>query len=316
MTRSERQNGRVSTSTISLNNYQFHYVERGQGQPLVFVHGSASDYRTWQAQQAEFGQHYRTLTYSRRYHWPNKPIGAGTDYAMVEHVRDLQAFLRAHDALPVHLVGHSYGAFVSLLLAMQAPQLLRTLVLAEPPAITLFVSNPPRPIESVKLLFSRPRAAVGLIKFVATGIVPATAAMKRDDMDAALGIFGKATLGNGAFDRLSAARRQQARANLIKAELLGSGFPPLDPAKIRRIEVPTLLVSGENSVPLWHHLLDRLYELLPQVERIEIPGASHIMHEDNGPAYNQALAAFLAQEAAPAGSDRRPRAVARAGGGR
>jgi len=41
-------------------------VERGTGEPVVFVHGSASDYRTWHSQLDELGQRYRTIAYSRR----------------------------------------------------------------------------------------------------------------------------------------------------------------------------------------------------------------------------------------------------------
>lgn len=296
-------------STIKLNGYRFNYVERGHGQPLVFVHGSASDRRTWQGQQDEFSKHYRTIAYSRRYHWPNEPIAEGADYSMDQHVRDLERLLRDSGHAPVHLVGHSYGAFVSLLLAMQSPELVHTLVLAEPPAITLFVSNPPRPLELVKLLFSRPRTAVALVKFIARGFAPATAAMKRDEMDSALRIFGEATLGSTAFARLTPARREQARANLIKAELLGSGFPPLDPAAIRRFEIPTLLVSGENSPALWLYVLDRLDELLAQAERVEIPGVSHIMHEDNVASYNRVLHEFLEKHPVTAGSERLQPAV-------
>ncbi|NIT60692.1 MAG: alpha/beta fold hydrolase, partial [Aliifodinibius sp.] len=72
-----------------------------------------------------------------------------------------------------HLVGHSYGAFLSLLLAMRQPDYVRTLVLAEPPAITLFVSNNPKPLEILKLLVSRPRTAAAIIKFGAKGVTPA-----------------------------------------------------------------------------------------------------------------------------------------------
>jgi pimeloyl-ACP methyl ester carboxylesterase len=271
-------------------------MEAGAGSPLVFVHGSASDYRTWQAQQDEFSKHFHLFAYSRRYHWPNEQIGEGADYSMAEHVDDLEAFLGAVEATPVHLVGHSYGAFVCLLLAVRAPQLVRSLVLAEPPAITLFVSNTPKPMEILKLLFSRPRTAFEIIKFGAKGFGPATAAVKRDDMEKAMRIFGRAILGADAFRRLSDSRREQVRANLIKAEFLGSGFPPLDLEQLRHIQVPTLLVSGQESPALFHCILDRLKELLPHAERIEIPGASHIMHEDNAPAYNSAVLSFLTRE--------------------
>jgi pimeloyl-ACP methyl ester carboxylesterase len=40
-----------------------------------------------------------------------------------EHVDDLEALLRLLDAAPAHLVGHSYGAFVCLLLAIRKPQI-------------------------------------------------------------------------------------------------------------------------------------------------------------------------------------------------
>jgi pimeloyl-ACP methyl ester carboxylesterase len=55
-----------------------------------------------------------------------------------------------------------------------------------------------------------------------------------------------------------------------------------------------LLVSGQRSPRLFHRLLDRLEELLPNTKRVDIGGASHIMHEDNAAAYNAALRSFLA----------------------
>jgi pimeloyl-ACP methyl ester carboxylesterase len=279
----------------TVNRYSLKCVENGNGEPLVLVHGSASDYRTWQAQLEAFSKHFHTLAYSRRHHWPNQPISDGADYAMAEHVRDLEALIRAPAIGPVHLVGHSYGAFVCLLVAIQSPQLVRSLVLAEPPVITLFVSNSPKPSELLKLLVSRPRAAAAILKFGAMGIAPATAAARRGDMEETLRLFGTAALGKDAFNSFSAARLEQSRANLIKAELLGTGFPPLDIDALRKLNIPALLVSGEASPRLYYYLLERLQELLPNNERVEIPGAAHIMHEDNAPAYNQAVLSFVAR---------------------
>jgi pimeloyl-ACP methyl ester carboxylesterase len=44
-------------------------------------------------------------------------------------------------------------------------------------------------------------------------------------------------------------------------------------------------------------LTDRLQELLPNVERVEIPAASHLMGEDNPGAVNEAILGFLARHA-------------------
>ena len=72
-----------------------------------------------------------------------------------------------------------------------------------------------------------------------------------------------------------------------------SGFPPLSEGDVRGVRVPTLLVTGEHS-PTWLlHLTDVLEELLPDVERIEIPEASHVMHEENPQAVNEAILGFV-----------------------
>jgi pimeloyl-ACP methyl ester carboxylesterase len=278
---------------IKLNDYLFNYVENGNGEYLVFVHGSASDYRTWDKQIPEFGKYYHTIAYSRRFHFPNEPISENVDYSMIQHVDDLEAFLKSLSDKPIHLVGHSYGAFICLLLAIKNPGLIRTLVLAEPPVVTLYVSNTPKPGELIKLLLSKPKTAWAIIKFGVKGIAPATAALKQNNMEKALDIFGKATLGVTTYQNLSAARLEQSRINLIKAELLGTGFPPLDKKKIKNIKLPVLLISGQKSRNLLHYLLDGLEELIPNSERIMVPKASHIMHEDNADFYNTAVLTFL-----------------------
>lgn len=279
-------------ASIYIAGTQLEYTQGGSGEPLVLVHGSASDHRTWQGQRDLFAEHFRVISYSRRYHWPNQPIPEEADYSMAEHVDDLQALLLSLKATPAHLVGHSYGAFVCLLLAMREPHLVRTLVLSEPPVITLFVSNTPRPLELLKLLVTRPRTAAGIIKLGATGLGPATAAAKRGDLEEVMRLFGKAVLGQDAYHSLSETRKEQVEVNLFKAEFLGSGYPPLEAKQLRGMETPTLLMTGQSSPRLFHRLMDRLEELLPQSERTEIPDASHIMHEDNASAYNTAVLSF------------------------
>ncbi|MDH3244790.1 MAG: alpha/beta hydrolase [Saprospiraceae bacterium] len=86
---------------------------------------------------------------------------------------------------------------------------------------------------------------------------------------------------------------EQVYQNVIKAEFLGSGFPPLDTSKIRDIRVPTLLISGENSPKIFPLLLDRLQQLLPNIRHKVIQGASHISHEDNPEGFKQRILSFL-----------------------
>lgn len=281
-------------SLANINNYEFRYNEIGDHNNIVvLVHGSASDYRTWDGQLKEFGKYYLTLAYSRRYHKPNKKIQPKQDYSMQQHVDDLQKFIKLFADKPVHLVGHSYGALICLKLATQSPESVKTLTLAEPPAIRLHVSNSPEPKELLKLLSSKPKLAFEIMKFGARGIRPATNALKKDHYEKALETFATAVLGKNTFKNLSKERKKQARDNFIKSEMLGSGFLPLDKAEIKNIKVPTLLLYGEKSQKLWHYLLDELDELLPYSEQKMIPNASHIMHEDNPSFFNETVLGFL-----------------------
>jgi pimeloyl-ACP methyl ester carboxylesterase len=278
---------------LELNGTTLHYHESGDGEPLVLVHGSASDVRTWAERQPVLAKRFRTIAYSRRYHPPNPRIEEGVDYSMPEHVDDLRALLASHVGGSAHLVGHSYGAFLCLLLAIREPGLARTLVLAEPPVVPLVVPMPPGPLGLARLLVTDPRTALAVLKFVASGVLPAARAFQRGDREAALQHFGPATLGREAFEGLSDERLQQARDNLIAMELLGSGFAPIEADDVRSVRTPSLLLSGTRSPGLFRRLCDRLEGLLPDVERVTLAGASHIGHEDAPEAWDTAVLSFL-----------------------
>lgn len=280
-------------TVLNINGAALKVEERGKGEVVVFVHGSASDYRTWKKQVDQFAKEYRVVTYSRRFHWPNERIPDDVDYSMAEQVNDLGTLILKLNVSSVHLVGHSYGAFLCLLLAIKKPQLVKTLALSEPPAITLFVSSKPKPLEILKLLISRPRTGIAMIRFAVKGVAPAENAAKRDDAKGAGRLLGKCILGETFYSRLTEERLGQVDANAIKAEFLGSGFAALDSEQLRNINVPVLLVCGEHSNRLFHRIVDRLEELISDTRRVEIPDASHIMHEDNAEHYNRELRQFL-----------------------
>ena len=292
-----------SLSTVLVDGAALAYREQGDGEPVVLVHGSASDLRTWEQQVPAISESHRVIAYSRRYARPNKDIRPGLDDQMTPHVDDLVAFLRAIDGAPANLVGHSWGAFICLLTAIWHPQLARSLVLQEPPVLSLFTSTPPRPREVLPLLVRRPRTAVAILEFGARTIAPAQRAFRRGDDDAALETFAHGVLGKDAYERLPDERRQQARENLntLRAQLLGAGFPPLSEDDVRGVRVPTLLMTGDRSPAFLLRLTERLEELLPNAERIEIVDASHAMQEEKPSAVNAAILGFLARHASQTG---------------
>src|SRR5215831_12658775 len=113
---------------------ELHYVERGKGVPVLFIHGTLGDYSVWDGQLGPFAERYRVVAYSRRYNYPNTNKLRPQHSAVVE-AEDLAAFIKKLDLGKVHVVGHSYGGYAALFLAARHPELVRTLTLAEPPVV-------------------------------------------------------------------------------------------------------------------------------------------------------------------------------------
>ena len=115
-----------------INGSNLTYIEQGEGELVIFVHGALGDCRTWARQVALLAQHYHVISYSRRYHH-RKPAPEGIiDYSYGRHVDDLISLIRTLQLGPAHLVGHSCGATVAALVALERPDMVSSLVLGEP----------------------------------------------------------------------------------------------------------------------------------------------------------------------------------------
>ncbi|MDP1849661.1 MAG: alpha/beta fold hydrolase [Solirubrobacteraceae bacterium] len=111
-----------------------HYRSRGEGPPVLLVHGMASDSQAWHPlaeQLAADGR--RVIAVDRRGYGDS---GAPEPYAATtvqEQAEDVAALLAGVDAIPALLVGDGFGALVVLELLVRRPELARAAVLAEPP---------------------------------------------------------------------------------------------------------------------------------------------------------------------------------------
>jgi pimeloyl-ACP methyl ester carboxylesterase len=283
-------------STATVNGVELAYTEQGQGEPVLFVHGGIGDYRDWDQQLKAFGAGYRAIALSCRGSWPNPKLRPGEQVTLGTFVADLAQFIRALGAGPVHLVGHSSpGGFGSLRLAAQHPELLRTLVLLEPPAFPLLgVSIPPRPTQVIKLLVRHPRAGAGFIKFGAKGVRPAIKAFERGDDAAAVRAFMAANTSDAVVDGIPEAMFQRFvdNAGPLKAQIK-AGFPPFTASDARAIEVPTLLVSGEKSPAHIAAVTHRLAKLVPHADRLTITDATHNMFSSHPEQFNAGVLRFI-----------------------
>src|SRR5215470_4103630 len=89
-----------------------------------------------------FAQKFHVVSYSRRYTYPNQWPGDVEDNSLTNNATDsAELIIKRLDLGPAHLIGHSYGALTALYMAYQHPELVRTLVLGEPPVMSLLENN-------------------------------------------------------------------------------------------------------------------------------------------------------------------------------
>jgi pimeloyl-ACP methyl ester carboxylesterase len=103
------------------------YDEVGAGEPLVLMHGGLVDARFFQPNIGALAEHFHVYTPERRGHGHTPDVDGPITYQLM--AEDTIAFLDEVIGGPAHLVGHSDGAVIAMLVAMQRPDLVRRLVM-------------------------------------------------------------------------------------------------------------------------------------------------------------------------------------------
>jgi pimeloyl-ACP methyl ester carboxylesterase len=113
------------------DNVTLGYTDEGQGQTIIFVHGTAAAANRWQNVAEQFLKTHRVIQYDRR----GRGQSSDSDtYTLENEVDDLLALVYdlGNDAV-INIVAHSFGALVTLAALNKHPLLCRRLVLYEAP---------------------------------------------------------------------------------------------------------------------------------------------------------------------------------------
>lgn len=263
------------------------YVERGKGNPVVFVHGGGRDYRYWDRHLDAFAEQFRAVAYSRRYAWPNANAEIDPCYNATVDASDLAVLLQTLRLSPAHLVGASIGGVAALFLAAKHPEVVRSLVLAEPPVLRWALDHPTGRVE-----FDR---------FLGEAFRPAGELFRAGEPERAMELLTDAFLGRGTFAAFpDALRRKVMRSSRDWAAqtMSGAPFPELSRDAVRAIDKPVLMLSGDRTIPMHALVDDELERLLPNVERVVVPDATHDLWADQPEACRRHALEFLRRVAA------------------
>lgn len=119
----------ITHHTLTANGIRQHYLDAGQGAPVVLLHGFPETNFAWRYQIPVLAEHYRVIAPDLRgYGETDKPAGG---YDKRNMARDLRELLRALGIEKIALVGHDRGARVATRFAKDYPEMVDRLVVMD-----------------------------------------------------------------------------------------------------------------------------------------------------------------------------------------
>jgi pimeloyl-ACP methyl ester carboxylesterase len=261
------------TPTLEVGGIALAYRERGSGEPLLLVHGTASDGGVWRETVEALPEGLRAIDYDRRAYGGSgapEPYGGTT---VEEQADDALSLLEALGATPALVCGHDLGALVCLELLRRAPERVRGAVLIEPPLLSLS----PRGSEAMSELRETVRQAAA------------------DEGPAgAVRAFLAAAGGRRALDLLGPERLEAAAAAsaAFAADLAAAPRWAYTRRELRAILVPAIVLAGERGGP-WREPAAELAELLGSA-RLESLDSGHFVQLERPDAVVAAVAELAA----------------------
>ena len=266
--------------TIEVNGYPMAYREAGSGVPLVLLHMHPADYRSWDTQVPDFSKEYRTIAVSLRHYYPEKWNGVGDDFTVAQHASDVAVMIKKLNLGKVHLLGHSRGGPVALMVASLYPEVIRTLIFPEPNMEPIMPETP----EKEKRMAGAKARGEKVRANLASGDNEKAA---REWLDSAV--------GTGSWQKVPDRVKQNLLDNVGALTDIGERGK-FSCADIQKLNFPILLLNGEKSPKLFGEYMSAMRQCKPEIPAaLIVPNAGHSMNRENPAFFNKAVLDFLKQ---------------------
>jgi pimeloyl-ACP methyl ester carboxylesterase len=254
--------------TLHVSDAQIEYSDAGgDGQPLLLIHaGVFADWFVPLASEPALAGH-RVIRMVRAGYTdgpaPTRRLSIG------DHATHCAELLEALHVPSAHVVAHSSGAIIALQLAMDRPDLVRTVTLYEPPLL-----DPLAAPEDLDLLHAMLGPVIGA----------SVAAVAAGDVPTAFDAFMRAVGAPDYRDVLTAGlgpdglrRAEHQSGYFFTDEVIAANQWRFDHTDAAAIQHPVLLVQGGASPPFVHRLTDHLAAMLPDAAISTVDGQDHLL---------------------------------------
>jgi pimeloyl-ACP methyl ester carboxylesterase len=255
---------------LDVDGVRLHYIERGQGDPLVLIHGNGTMIQDFTVSGLvdRLADRYRVIIFDRPgYGYSTRPRQLWTPRA---HARLFQKALAQLGVEQAVVYGHSWGTLVAVALALEAPSLVRGLVLGSGyyyptlRADTFLLSPPAIPVigDAMRYTISPLLARAMLPGMIKQVFQPAPVPERFDRL------FPKALM----------LRPVQLRAAAEDAALMTPTVMELR-RHYQDLRVPVTIITGaDDQIVDVGRQSERLHRDLPGSEFISLPGLGHMVH--------------------------------------
>jgi haloalkane dehalogenase len=270
---------------MDLASGRMHYVDEGQGEPILFVHGTP----TW---SFEWRHLIRALSPTHRCIAPDH-LGFGLSdrprdaaYTPEAHAERLGTFVERLEPEPFTLVVHDYGGPIGLPLCLRHPERVKRLVLVN---TWMWSFAGDRSMEGKARMAGGPlgRFLYRYANFSLRVIMPTAYGDRRKLTPA---------IHRQYLERFPDSWSRGAVLWPLAHALLGSSafYDSLMREREKLLGRPALIVWGMKDPAFPPYQLARWRELLPAARVAEIPGAGHWPHEEEPEWVIAELRTFLA----------------------
>jgi pimeloyl-ACP methyl ester carboxylesterase len=255
---------------LDVDGVRLHYIERGTGEPLVLIHGNGTLIQDFTVNELvdSLSERYRVIVIERPgYGYSARPRHLWTPRAHATLYEHALHQLGVEHAI---VLGHSWGTMVAVSLALQAPTLVRSLVLLSgyyfPTARMDVVLSSPNAIpvigDALRHTISPPLARLMLPGGIRAMFAPAPVPERFDRL----------------FPKELMVRPIQLRASAEDAALMTPSVMELQ-EHYRELKLPVvILTGGDDQIVDVGRQSKRLHEEIPQSEFTALPGLGHMVH--------------------------------------
>jgi pimeloyl-ACP methyl ester carboxylesterase len=267
---------------ITDDGVSLYFEAEGSGETVLFAHEFGGDWRSWRPQVEFFKQRYRCVRYAARGFHPSGVPDDLERYGQARSTADLFAVADAAGLARFHLVGLSMGSYTSLMAALASPHRLLSLTLAG------CSSGPTGEVER-----GRYRAdiltEIGLLDTEGgDGAVrwfqedPAYRRMPQKHPAAWTTYCDNLRAQSVTGARNTMSTLHWNRDSLFERE-----------AELALVDVPTLLVYGDEDHRLIEPTNSFLARTMPRVSSVVLPGTGHLVNIEHPDIFNEALERHL-----------------------